>query len=317
MFAELIKKIKKAEKIAIFNHENPDGDALGSAFALKLALKSEGKFAEVFLRAGDENTKEYKLLKGTEKENISLEDCDLKIAVDCAEKSRMGELAEKFCGNTAAIDHHITHVPFADTTIVVSDAPAAGEIIFDLIKALDVEMTKDIANNLYLAIACDTGSFKFSSTTPKTHFVAAELMKTGIDFAEISKAVFDTKSFEYLQAYKFGIEHLEMYADGKISLLAFTESDFERLGIDEKGADGIVGLPRCVEGSEVGVYIREREENEFKVSLRSNGKTDVAKIAKEFDGGGHVRASGCTLKMPLNDAKEAIVEAVKKNIYEV
>ncbi len=314
MFTKLIEKINNSNKIEIFNHENPDGDALGSAFALKLALIGMGKSAEVFLREGDETTKEYRLLKGTDKENILIDDCDLKIAVDCAELSRIGTLSDKFCGNTAVIDHHVTHVSFSDTSVVVPTAPAAGEIVFDLVNALGTELTQDIAHNLYLAIVCDTGSFKFSSTTPKTHGVAAELMKTGIDFAEISKALFDTKTFEYLHAYKYGIEQLEIYENGKIALLAFSEEDFAKLGIDEKGADGIVGLPRCVEGAEVGIYIRERGENEFKVSFRSNGSADVAVIASELGGGGHVRASGCTLKMSLEEAKAAVVEAVKKYI---
>ena len=159
MFTKLIEKINKAEKIAIFNHENPDGDALGSAFALKIALKNMGKSAEVFLREGDENSKEYRLTKGTEKENLSIDECDLKIAVDCAELSRIGSLEKCFSGNTAAIDHHVTHVSFSDTTVVVPDAPATGEIKYDLLMALGMELTEEIAHNLYLAIACDTGTF--------------------------------------------------------------------------------------------------------------------------------------------------------------
>lgn len=312
MFDELLKRINKAKKIAIFNHEHPDGDALGSAYALKLALCGMGKQAEVFLRNGDEQARELALLKGTESLGLSIEECDMKIAVDCAELSRIGELSEAFTGNTAAIDHHITHKKFADITVLVPSAPATGEVVFDFIKAAGVELKADIANNLYLAIACDTGNFKYSSTTPKTHMTAAELMSTGIDFAGISKGIFDTKSIAYLHAYKMGIEHLEMYADGRIALLAFSEEDFSALGINETQVDGIVTLPSCVEGSAVGVYIRQRSENEFKVSLRSNTKLDAAKIAVAFGGGGHVKASGFSLKMPLDEAKRTVVSAIEK-----
>ncbi len=312
MFTELIQKIKNAKRIAIFNHENPDGDALGSAFALKLILMQIGKRADVFLREGDERTREYSLMLGAGRENLNIDECDLKIAVDCADIERMGILAEKFCGNTAAVDHHVTHTPYAETAVVVPDAPATGEIIFDLINAMGAELTKEIAHNLYVAITCDTGSFKFSSTTPKTHMVAAELMKTGIDIAGVSKVLFNTKSFKYLQAYKFGIDSLELYENGKIALIGFTDADFDRLGIDEKEADGIVGLPRCIEGAEVGVYIRQRGENEFKVSLRSNGELDVSRIAMEFGGGGHVKASGCTLNMSFDEAKAVMVNAISK-----
>ena len=311
MFEKLIEQINAAEKIAIFNHEHPDGDAFGSAYGLKLMLCGMGKQAEVFLREGDESSREYKLLKGTERCGLRIEDCDLKIAVDCAEKSRLGALEDSFCGTTAAIDHHVTHKSFADVTVVVPSAPAAGEIVFDLVRAIGAELTADIANNLYLAIICDTGSFKYSSTTPKTHAAAAELMKTGIDFAEISKKIFDTKSFSYLHAYKKGIECLEMYSDGKIALLAFTDDDFASLGIDEKQADAIVTLPACVESVEVGIYMRQRGRNEFKVSLRSNGSANVAEIAMSFGGGGHVRAAGFTVYRPLDEAKREVVAAIE------
>ena len=190
MFDKVVEKIRKAQKIAIFNHENPDGDALGSAYGLKLILLALGKEAEVFLRDGDERTREYKLIKGKEKSGLEIEDCDLKIAVDCADIKRLGSFKECFAGNTAAIDHHMTHVEYAEATCVV-DAPATGEIIYDFSELLGVELTFDIANNLYVAIACDTGSFKYSSTTPKTHYVTAKLLETGIDVGDLSKQIFE------------------------------------------------------------------------------------------------------------------------------
>ncbi len=307
----VVEKIKAAQRIAIFNHENPDGDALGSAFGLKLILQSMGKKAEVFLREGDEQTREYKLIKGTEKSGIAVEDCDLKIAVDCADFKRMGSLKDLFSGNTAAIDHHMTHIEYAEATCVV-DAPATGEIIYDFAEALGVELTQDIANNLYVAITCDTGSFKYSSTTPKTHRVAAKLLETGIDVGDLSKQIFDTKSFGYFKAYKRGIDNLELFDDGKIAILAITEEDFSELGVDEKIIDGIVELPRSVEGAEVGVYIREREDGAFKVSLRSNGSLDVARTAVAFGGGGHIKASGFLIRKPLEEVKAELVDEIKK-----
>lgn len=310
MFNELLKKIDDAERIAVFNHEHPDGDALGSAYALKLMLEGMGKNARVFLRGGDTEAREYPLIKTGACSDIALSDCDLKIAVDCADRERLGEYAELFGGNTAAIDHHKTHVPYSDTSIVDADAAATGELIFELISEAGAELTREIAHNLYVALVCDTGSFKYSCTTPKTHLVAAELIKTGIDFAEISRKLFDTNSFEYLRAYKAGIEALELYADGRIAVLALRESDFARMGIDERSADGLVNLPKSIEGAAVGIYIREREDG-YKVSLRSNDETDVAKIAANFGGGGHSKASGFSLFMPFEEAKAAAVAAVE------
>ncbi len=312
MLCDVIEKLKSAEKIAIFNHENPDGDALGSAYALKLILQSMGKSAEVFLREGDEAVREYSLVKGTEKTGLAIEECDLKIAVDSADLSRLGDLKNVFLGNTAAIDHHMTHVEFADATYV-ADAPATGEIMFDVAEALGVELTQDMAHNMYIAITCDTGSFKFSSTTAKTHLVAAKLLEKGIDVGEISKKVFDTKSFGYLNAYRAGIDKLELVEDGKIAILTITEEDFLSLGVDETTLDGIVELPRSVEGAEVGAYIRQREDGAFKVSLRSNGSVDVARIAVSFGGGGHIKASGYLIRKPIEDVKtELVAEIVKQ-----
>ena len=309
MFRKVVKKIKKAEKIAIFTHVNPDGDALGSAFGLKLCLLAMGKTAEVFIRKGDETLKEYKMVKGTETQSLEISDCDLKIAVDCADKARLGMFADCFDGETVAVDHHVTHKEFAKTTLVVPTAPATGEIIVNLAKKLGIKIDKDIAYNLYLAIVCDTGNFKFSSTTPQTHLIAAKLMETGIDFADISKKIFDTKSMEYLEMYKQAIERLELYHNGKIALLWFTEADFESVGISEADANGIVVLPNSVFGAEVGVYIRQRGD-EFKVSLRSNGKVNVANIASEFGGGGHERASGFSMKKSVDEIKKAVTEKI-------
>ena len=313
----VIDKLKAAEKIAIFNHENPDGDALGSAYGLKLILVAMGKQAEVFLRDGDEKTREYKLIKGTENTGLCIDDCDLKIAVDCADLKRIGDLKEKFVGNTAAIDHHMTHVEYADVTYV-ADAPATGEIIYDFATELGVEITADIANNLYVAISCDTGSFKYSSTTPKTHMVASKLLETGIDVGNLSKAIFDTKSFGFFKAYKRGIDNLELFEEGKIAILAITEKDFAELGVDEKIIDGIVELPRSIEGAEVGVYIRERQDGAFKVSLRSNGDVDVAKSAVAFGGGGHMtiaaaQLAGVNTEYAVKELKAAIDEYMEEN----
>ncbi len=316
MLKDVVEKLQKSKKVAIFNHINPDGDAHGSAFALKLALNALGKQAEVFIRQGDDLTKEYKLIKGTKISGLQIPGCDLLVAVDCADIDRLGEFGEIFKGNTVAIDHHITHKAFADTSLVVADSPATGEIMYDVIKALGVEMTYDIAYNLYLAIVCDTGNFKYSSTTPKTHKIAAELIDIGIPFADITKQLFDSKSIEYLQMYKTGIERLEIYADGRITLLAFCEEDFKAAGISEADADGVVNLPNSVAGSEVGVYIRQREDT-FKVSLRSNGKLNVAEIAASFGGGGHEKASGFSMKLPLEQVKTAVVEKLKTALEDI
>lgn len=310
MFEELKSAIKDAKKIAIFTHEHPDGDALGSSFALALALVSEGKSARVFLDGKGEKTKEYHLICGKEKmSDIKASECDFKIALDCADFSRIALDGESFDGKTAAIDHHITHKSYAAHTVVV-DASATGEIIFDLLNEWKIEISPEIANNLYIAIACDTGNFKYSSTTPKTHRAAARLMECGADFAKISRELFYKKSPEYLALYKTALERLEFFCGGKACLMYLSDEDFSAAGLCDETAGDIVTLPTRIEGVEAGAYIRTRDEG-FKVSLRSNEYVDVAAIAKAFGGGGHIRAAGFSSELPLEELLVAIREKIE------
>ncbi len=307
--------VDKGEKIALFTHTHPDGDALGSSFALMLGLIQMGKQAKVFLGNKEIKTKEYnQVKKGEQTFDFDVNECDLKIALDCADFARIELGNAEFNGETIAIDHHITHKPFAKETVVV-DAPATGEIVFDILREWGVEITPDIADNLYIAIACDTGNFKFSSTTPKTHRVAATLMEQGASYAEISRELFHKLSKEYLVLYGIALSRLELFAEGKGCIMYLSEQDFLDASIDEDGAGDIVTLPTKIAGVEAGAYIRCREDG-LKVSLRSNEFVDVSKIAQEFGGGGHIRAAGFSSVIPLEELKESIKEKIENALRE-
>ncbi len=309
MFKEIAKKIKEAKKIAIFNHTHPDGDALGSAYALKLALIGMGKQADVFLVDEDCKARERKLIYGMEKSGLSVEESDLKVALDCGDIFRIGHYGEIFVGNTAVVDHHKSHKKFSDCTVVVEDAASTTEILYDMFEFMNIEITKEIAQNLYVGLVCDSGQFKFSSTSAKTHITAAKLIECGIDVAEISKYLFETKKFGYYKTLETAIDNLELYADGKIAILYMPADEFEKNGILEEDAGDIVNMPNSLEGVEVGIYIRERGVDEYKVSFRSNAYVDVAEIADSFGGGGHIRAAGFT-------SREMKIETLKKKIVE-
>ncbi len=313
MLEKIKNQILNSEKIAIFNHENPDGDAFGSAYALKLALCKIGKKAEVFLREQDYTAPPFSSISGTEISELTIEECDLKIAVDSSDIDRIGYLKEIFSGNTIAIDHHITHIPFAETTLVEPDASATGEIIYELIKYMNIEITKEIAHNLYISIASDTGSFKYSSTTPKTHEIVADLMRTGIDVGLISKQLFDTNSFEYYKMLQLAIGKVEIFGDGKIAILCL-DKEFEISGLEEKDAGAIVTMPGKIQGVEISAYIRPRDDK-FKVSLRTSAEIDVSKIASGFGGGGHIKAAGFSVSADtIEDAKKITLDALLKAI---
>ncbi len=313
MFEKVIPILQAAKKVAIFAHTNPDGDAMGSAYSLKLALKEMGKSAEVFLNPGSD-TQAYRLVRGKEEEGIAVADCDLMVALDCGDAFRLGSYQQVFevFSNTISIDHHITHKTFAKET-VVQDISSTCELLFGLYTEMDLVMSEDIAHNLYIGLVSDTGNFKYSCVTPQTHIVAAKLMERGADCTKITKVLFDTKSIAYYSLMKKAIDKLSLYLDGKVAVLYLTAEDFVQSGIMESAAVGIVTLPISVEGVQVGVYIRGREDGTLKVSLRSTENIDVSVIADRLGGGGHMRASGYT---PQSNELPKVLDALLQEIQQ-
>lgn len=315
MFEELIPKLRNARCIGIFAHTNPDGDAMGSAYSLKLALQSLGKRAEVYLCPNADGMAK-KLAAGKQDSGLEKEDCDLLAAVDCGDADRLGIFRDFFLSheNTIAIDHHITHQPFAGAQ-VVRDISSCCELMVNLYREMGISLTLEMAQNLYMGMVSDTGNFKYSCVTGDTLRTAAELLETGIDFAGISKKLFDTKSAEYYKLMRTALDRLAFYADGQIAVLYLGQEDFEAAGLDEFRAVGIVTLPTSVEGVEAGVYVRGRGAGEYKVSLRSVNRVDVAAVASALGGGGHVRASGYTVsQMPPEDIIKRAVEEIQKQL---
>ena len=282
--------------------------------SLKLMLIGMGKQAEVYLLPNPD-AMAYPLIAGLNNSGLSMEGCDLLVAVDCADSRRLGEFEDFFLShpNTVAIDHHITHQQFANQQ-AVADISSTCELMCVLFAQMELPLTKEIAANLYTGMVCDTGNFKYSSTSPDTLHRAADLMAMGIDFAAISKRVFNTKPPAYYTLMRTALDRLQFFEDGKICALYLSQQDFEDAGIDESMATGIVTLPTGIEGVEVGIYLRKREENEYKVSLRSVERIDVAAVASTLGGGGHVRAAGYSAfnKDPDDIITEAVDEIKKQ-----
>ncbi len=232
------------------------------------------------------------------------------IALDSADLNRLGEWSNLFENhkNTAAIDHHITHREFADIT-VIDDISSTCEMMYQLYLEMGAKLSLEAMCDLYIGIATDTGNFKYSSVTGSTHRAAAELIEAGVPFSDISKKLFDTFSKEYLELKSRAINALKFYCGGKIAVLNLLNEDFEECGIDEAAASPIVTLPSSISGVEVGVYIRQRDENEYKVSLRSVKYVNVADLASNFGGGGHIRAAGYSVKADmLNENIKSLIE---------
>ena len=309
-----------AETLLIF-HRNPDADAVGSAFALQRVLEQLGSPTRCI--CCDEVPQNLQFLMNGVQESV-LSDAVLSdfeparvITVDTASLSQMGDLADAFGERVdVMIDHHESDAPYGAQSYIRTTAAATGEIVFDIIKKLASEerivIDEEMCIDLYAAISGDTGCFRYSNVTPKTHMRAAELVASGIDCADINRRLFDNKSLERLRAQSAAISNIELFADGKIAVVTFPYALKAALGLDDEDLGALVDIPRSLSGVEVALCIRQPlPEGKFRVSARSNGAYDVAELCRKFDGGGHVRAAGCTLTATdIAEAMHRIVSVI-------
>lgn len=306
---QVITKLKNANNVGIFVHINPDGDCLGSASALKQALVSLNKQADIFCDFTiDERYKFAKYI--SEINNKTCMSYDLLVAVDCADRKRMGEYMNMFMEheNTINFDHHDTPDNYAHINVreVVSSTCL---ILYYYIKALGVEITPDIANALYMGIATDTGSFQHPNTTSEEHLVASELIKTGFDLTRANEQLFKYCSRSRFELLKSALSSSKFFYNGKLGIITITQNDLKRTKATVSDTTGIVDYITNINGIYVGVNIYETKPGLFKVSFRSRGVVDVNKIAESFGGGGHKFAAGCNIFGSASTVINKVIEA--------
>jgi phosphoesterase RecJ-like protein len=316
----VLREFIQAEHIAIITHIQPDGDAVGSCLALAEILKEIGKDADLFCQ--DRIPASLSFLAGTDqfkRETAGRMSYDLAIAVDCSDKERMGACAAVFdnAGNTINIDHHISNVFFANINLVDSNAAATGEIIYQLGKARLGKLSRQTAEALYTAISTDTGSFCFSSTTPQSYRIAAELMDCGIDIEHITNMLYKTNRVERMRLLGKALQSLELYENNQIAVLTITQDDLISTGAMESETENIVNYAKDIVGVKVGILLKETADGSVKASFRSNGGVDVGKLAAQFGGGGHRAASGASMQMSVPEAKSELLTAVQTALGEM
>ncbi len=312
------EKIRAAGSVAILAHDNEDADAYGSSLAMCEAIRRMGKRAVVYLSAEIEERLRFLESDARVFDGNFEKDHDLCLCLDCGDKKRLGERAVIFdaIGNSASIDHHITNDGFADANYVVPSACAAGEILPEVIKELGVEIDKFIAERLYTAIVCDGGCFKFSSVSPKTMRITAELMETGIDHAEICRKLFDEQNIGAVKLKGHIMNNIESTAGGRIRTVTVSDAMYEEYGIESGEIGDIVDIPRSIKGTEIAVCFKVKADC-IRVSLRSMGKCDVAQISLKFGGGGHKMAAGASIYAGLDEAKKAVLAECEKAVSEL
>ena len=302
--------LAEKDNILILCHKNPDGDTLGSAAALVYALASMGKKAAVACH----NTipAKYDYLE------IPLYDgafeTEYVVSVDVAGANLLGDSLMEYADKVnLCIDHHGSNGHYAENLCLYADYPAAAQLMYQVIVAMGVEITPHIADCLYTGLITDTGCFRFSSTTPLTHEVGARLMELGAQHTMLVERFFMSKSKKAVQLEKFMLNNLEYYFDDRCALLALTRETIIEIKPEPTDIDGLSSMARNFEGVEVSILIRPlREENSYKLSIRTGESVDACALAGALGGGGHIRAAGCEVKGDLDSVRKAILKEVEK-----
>ena len=323
----LARFLLENDNFVVIIHANPDGDCFGSACGLCGALTKLGKkcsilspneipkrleflnYCQTSVFVGKDG---FECVKNTGKTYVS---------VDVASDHLLSELYEEVKGKISyAVDHHTNNSVTAKKLYLDSSSSAAGEIIYRIITELE-EWTsqtlfdKSVASSVFGAISSDTGCFKYSNVTPDTHRIASTLIEKGADSANINYRLFDLKSPKQIACEGFAYGNIELFEDGKISFIYISDDILSKIGASQSDTETISQIGRGIEGVQIAVFMRDKGEGAFKISVRSNNDADMAELCATFGGGGHKKAAGCTIFADsVEKAKEMFLDKAKNYI---
>ena len=301
---------------AIAGHVRPDGDCVGSCMGLYLYLKENYPEieADVYLEEVKEGFSFLNSIHEVKKELDENKIYDVIFILDTSVKDRVGVVGAALdtAKKTICIDHHVSNKGFADIDVICPSASSASELLYTLLE--EEKVTKSCAEAIYTGIVNDTGVFQYSCTTPKTMRIVAKLMETGIEFSKIVDQAFYEKTYVQNQILGRCLMESILTLDGKCIIGSVRKKDMEFYNVTPKDLDGIVQQLRVTKGIEVAIFLYEVKTQEFKVSLRSNGKVNVNEVASYFGGGGHILAAGCTLHGSVYDAMNNLLRAIEKQL---
>ncbi len=314
MLSQVVELIENKKKFGITTHIKPDGDGVGSSLGLCWLLRSLGKEAEVIVHG--EVPPAYQTLPGADEiRDVKTVDADYDaiFVIECSDVSRPGiqGLENEF---TVNIDHHATSEHFGKINWIDSTASAVGEMIYNLCKAIGGKVTREIAECVYMALVTDTGSFHFSNTTDRTLKVASELVKAGVKPAQISEAVYNNYPWSRLELMRQVIGTIDRHDNGRIATMRQT-LEMRRIADAVDGDNnGFVNIPLAAREVVASIYMREVGENKYRVSLRSKGDINVARVAEKFGGGGHNNAAGLSVEGNWDELEAEIVKQLRIEI---
>ena len=309
MMSKTAAFLRERDCFEILTHDYPDGDTLGSGYALCLVLQQMGKKARVITTSVPKGF--TFLQKGVIPQEFEAQTV---VSVDIADEKLLGKNREKYAGKIdLCIDHHMTNKIDAPLKLVEGYAAANCAILYKLFRFMDVEFTREIANCLYTGVSTDTGCFRYTNTTAETLRIGADILDIGCDSAYINKVMFETKTRKKIALEREIYDTIEYCFNDRCAIIAATLDIQRKLGVGDGELEGLATIPRQIEGVEIGITMREKEPGVFKVSVRTNGEVNAAQFCTRLGGGGHSAAAGCTVKGSLEEAKnklKAVVEEV-------
>lgn len=315
---DMLGLIHSSQNILLSSHLGPDGDSLGSQIAFYLYLKSLGKKVWIF---NDGHIPHYfhdfervgLVVIDPEKWIVPEGGFDLGIIFECTSPDRVGGVARLFTPEMKLIniDHHRENKNFGKYNLVDIKASSVGEMSYRIFQQAGFKIDAEVAEYLFIAILTDTGRFHFTSTTPESLRVAADLISTGINVKRITDGIYYNSSEAQLRLTGMILAGMELFLDGRVCFLTLRRADLEKYGLKYGDMEGLVEWSMRVRGAKVGALLKDINDNFTKISLRSQGEIDVCRLAKNFDGGGHLNASGCHINADLETAKKQLLDKIK------
>ena len=308
----IIDKVLTSNNIVLLCHNNPDGDAIGSTLAMYHTLKKLDKEVDIVIK---EPPKRFNFLEGFQDiKEESNKDYDTAIILDTANIDRVNDPSDILnrVKKKYVIDHHISNTQYGDENLV-KERPACCQIVYEIIKELNIEITKELGESLMTGLLTDTGGFSHQDVLPSTFAMAEDLSKI-VNISLLYDKALRTITINQFNIKKIALDNLEFYYNGKVAISYITEEDMISTGVDQNDCGILVNIPLEIEGIEVSIFLRKYKE-EIRVSLRSK-HINVNEIVKVFGGGGHINAAGVTVKMPYEEIKKQVLEEVGKRINE-
>lgn len=319
--AQIAETLRAHQRFVVMSHLRPDGDAVGCAVALTLCLRAMGKDAVVWNHDGP--VEKLSFLPGSSlvaRPPQVPEDFEIAIVVDTSTQPRLGDAP---AGVRSAkvwinLDHHVSNTGYGDMVYIDPSAPASGQIVFELIQAGGFPLTQEIAENLWAAIATDTGSFQYANTTARTFEIGAELIRAGVRVGKISEQLFQTHPRRRLELFRTMLNGMKFTAEGRVASFALTRAAFLEAGATPEDTEGLIDTLRSTEGVLVAVFLEELEEpGRVRLSMRSKDpRYDVCALCAQFGGGGHTLAAGARVQGRLDEVETNVLKAIADAIHQ-